>query len=272
MQSTGIYGNPNDLARILVVGILLSIYFLGDRRFGTLRLLWLFPILFFGHGLQLTSSRGGLLSLLAGILGLLYIRLGVKKSLIAGALILPLFIVAFAGRQTKMSTSDGTGQERIKIWNEGFMALQSSPLFGIGTNEYAHEVRIVAHNSFVHCYVELGIIGGMFFFAIWYLPARALRPNGPAEPPGLDPDLTRLRPLMFALLIATVVGMLSSSRTYALPTFLIVGLCTAYVRILSDRAWHLLPPFDARLLGRIWFLSTLTLVGLYAYVRISARY
>ena len=85
-------------------------------------------------------------------------------------------------------------------------------------NQYAEEVHIVAHNSFIHCYVELGIIGGMFFFALSYLPARALQSRNLTERPGLDSELMRLRPLVFALLIATVVGMLSSSRRYSLPT------------------------------------------------------
>ena len=44
LQATGIYANPNDLSRILVVGILLSLYFLGDRRLGLLRPLWILPI------------------------------------------------------------------------------------------------------------------------------------------------------------------------------------------------------------------------------------
>jgi len=272
LQCTGIYNNPNDLSRILTVGILISLYFMGDGRFGMFRALWLLPILLFGHGLQLTQSRGGLLSLLGGLVAFFYGRFGAKKSLLATALVLPILFVAFAGRQTKMSTSEGTGQERIKIWNEGFIALQSSPVFGIGMNQYAEEVHIVAHNSFVHCYVELGIIGGIFFFALSYLPVRALQSRIPTGPPGLASELIRLRPLVFALLIATVVGMLSSTRSYSLPTYLIVGLGAAYLRILADQGCPLLPLFDGRLLGRLAFLSTLTLIGFYIYVRLAARY
>ena len=84
-------------------------------------------------------------------------------------------------------------------------------------NQYVEEVGIVAHNSFVQCYVELGIIGGMFFFALCYLPARALQSGNLNEPTRLDSELMRLRPLVFALLVASVVGMLSSTRSYSLP-------------------------------------------------------
>ena len=110
LQYTGIYGNPNDLSRILVVGILISLYFMGDGRLGTAPTALAAADLLFGHGLQLTQSRGGLLSLLGGLGAFFYSRFGAKKSLLAIALVLPILFVAFAGRQTKMTTSEGTGQ------------------------------------------------------------------------------------------------------------------------------------------------------------------
>lgn len=171
-----------------------------------------------------------------------------------------------------MSTSEGTGQERIRIWNEGFVALLGSPVFGIGMNQYVEEIHIVAHNSYVHSYVELGIIGGMFFFALSYLPARALQAKRTNEVQNLDPEAIRLRPVIFAILIATIVGMVSSTRTYSLPTYLTFGLCSSYLRILSDRGEVLLPRFSMNLLGRLLYLSTLTMIGFYVYVRLAARY
>ena len=82
----------------------------------------------------------------------------------------------------------------------------------------------------------------------------------------------RLAPFIFAVLIATVVGMLSSTRSYAIPTYLIVGLSTAYLKILSDRGHALLPRFNSNLVSRVSFASALTLVTFYFYVRLVARY
>ena len=272
LQATGIYGNPNDLSRILVVGILLGLYFLGDRRLGLLRPLPLIPIGLFGQGLHLTYSRGGLLSLFAGLFALFHDRYGRAKTLLVSALILPILLVAFGGRQTKFTTSEGTGQERIKIWNEGFVLLRGSPVFGIGMNQYAEQLRIVAHNSFVHCYVELGFIGGTFFFALFYLPFVALRSKSRDQAKELDPESIRLRPFVFAILIATVVGMLSSARSYTVPTYLIVGLCAAFLRVSSDRGHALLPRFNGNLVGRLFFASGLCLIALYVYVQLGVRY
>ncbi len=272
LQATGIYGNPNDLSRILVVGIFLSLYFLGDGRLGLLRPLWLLPIGLFGQGLHLTHSRGGLLSLFAGLFALFYDRYGRAKTLLVSALILPVLLVAFGGRQTNFTTSEGTGQHRIKIWNEGFVLMQGSPVFGIGMNQYVEQLHIVAHNSFVHSYVELGFIGGTFFFALFYLPFVFLRSKSRDQEKTLDPELIRLRPFVFAILIATVVGMLSSARSYTVSTYLIVGLCTAYLKILSDQEHALLPRFNRKLVGRLFSLSGLCLIILYVYVRLSSRY
>ena len=272
LQSTGIYGNPNDLSRILVVGILLSLYFLGDRRQGLLRPLWFLPIALFGLGLHLTHSRGGLLSLLGGIAALFYSRYGRTKTLIFGAMVIPILLVVFGGRQTNFTMSEGTGQERIKLWNEGFMLLRGSPVFGIGMGQYAVNVGLVAHNSFVHCYVELGCIGGTFFFAMFYLPLRALGFGSRARAPVLDPEFLRLRSYVLSLVVATVVGMLSSTRSYSIPTYLIVGICAAYLRVLSDQGHAVLPRFDLNLIRRIACPSALTLMGFYVYVRLASRY
>ncbi len=272
LQGVGIYGNPNDLSRILVVGMLIGIWFLGDRGMGLLRAFWVPAIALYGYGLQLTYSRGGLLSLLGGVAALFYSRLGAKKSLLATAVVLPVLMVAFGGRQTQISTSQGTAQERIKLWNEGFVALQTAPVFGIGMNNYAREFHLVAHNSFVHCYTELGIIGGMFFFGLTYLPARALCSRMPAGRPVLDSDSMRLQPLMLALVISTVIGMVSSTRSYSHMTYLIVGLAAAHLRVLADRGNALLSRFNGNLFRRLFLMSNLTLIGFYIYVRMSARY
>ncbi len=272
LQSVGFYNNPNDLSRILVIGILISLYFLGDRRLAMMRPLWLLPLGVFGQALHLTHSRGGLLSLFGGLGSLFYFRYGTKKTLLLGALILPALIIASAGRQTDFSTSGGTAQARIMIWTEGFAEMRSAPLLGIGVDHYVERVHIVAHNSFVQCYVEVGFIGGTFFFGIFYLLIEGLRPRAPNQLLGLDPELARLCPFMFAFVIATVVGMFSSTRSYTVTTYLIVGLCAAYLRVLGDRGYALLPRFDGRLLRRLFVASALFLFGLHTYTRLSARY
>ncbi len=272
LQSVGFYNNPNDLSRILVTGILIALYFLGDRRLGMLRPLWLLPIALLGQGLHLTHSRGGLLSLFAGIGALFYNRYGRTKTILLIAIILPIMLVGFHGRQTNFTTSEGTAQDRIKLWNDGFVLMQGSPIFGIGVDEYDKNVGLTAHNSFVLCYVELGFIGGTFFVAMFYLPFRVLWSKSPDQATGLDIELMRLRPFILAILVATVVGMWSSTRSYSVTTYVIVGICAAYLRVLSDQGHAVLPRFDLNLVRRLAIASALTLIAFYLYVRLAARY
>lgn len=167
--AAGIYNNPNDLSRILVVGILISLYGWYDRRFLLVRFLWSVPLGVFCYALHLTHSRGGFLCLLAALMVFLGARFGGRKLIWLSLVLLPLLFLTFSGRQTNLTTSEGTGQQRIQIWSDGFSLLKTRPLFGIGMEQYGEQLGIEAHNSFVHAYTELGIIGGTFFLAAYYL-------------------------------------------------------------------------------------------------------
>src|SRR5690606_1443115 len=80
MRSTGLFNDPNDLATILVTGVLAASYFLTDRQAGFRRLAWLAPIAIFVYTLVLTKSRGGLLGLVIGILVVTQARFGWRKA------------------------------------------------------------------------------------------------------------------------------------------------------------------------------------------------
>jgi hypothetical protein len=271
LQGVGIYGNPNDLSRLLVVGILLCLYLLRERRLGMFRLSFVPLICILGHALQLTYSRGGLLSLLAGLAALCLRRFGGGKSLVVGAVALPLLLSLFGGRQTQIGASSGTGYQRIELWNEGFMLFQTSPVFGIGMNRYQDEVGLAAHNSFVQAYVDLGFLGGSFFLGIFYLPLRALIVKGPGSHLRPQSDEERFEPFLLGILSATVLGMMSSTRTYSHHTYLIAGLAACYLGGPSVRKEIRLPRFDGNLVGRIGMASIVVLLLLYLCVRISLR-
>ena len=271
LQSTGEYNNPNDLARILVVGIFLGLYLVGPTSSGRLRPLWIVPTFLFGYGLHLTHSRGGLLALLAGVFALLYRRLGRTKAILLSLVIIPALMLAFGGRQTNIDTSTGTGQLRIKTWNEGFARLRGSPVFGIGMGQYKEQLRIVAHNSFVQCFVELGLVGGTLFLGAFYLPVRVLK-NPEARVNTRDPEFHRFRPYLLAILIAWMVGMIASERSYSITTYVVAGLGASYFIAGSGRLSQALPRVNFRLIMHLVVAGLVAFVILYVYVRLSARY
>lgn len=267
--STGIFNNPNDLSRILVVGITLCVVALTEGSLSG-RLVVLPLVGLFGYALSLTHSRGGFLALLGSLMGLFAVRFGRWKTVTLALVVVPALLLVFNGRTTRITTSEGTGRQRLELWSEGFAALREHPVFGIGMNRYEEMAGgLAAHNSFVHCYTELGLVGGTFFTGACGLGLWLLSRLGPHHLPRLDPELGRLRPCLTAILLGYMVGMLSSTRSYSIPTYLLLGLSSVYVRLATGHLPEPVLRFDTRLLGRLAAASAATVAAVYLYLRVS---
>jgi hypothetical protein len=275
MAAMGIFSSPNDLARILVVGIFIAAYLLTSKPRGAAsqvgRIVYAPMILLFGFALQHTYSRGGFLGLIAGIAVMFHARFGLKKTILVGAIAFPLIFAIFGGRQTDIDTASGTGQQRIQIWSEGLALFRQTPLFGIGMNRYVEEVYYVAHNSFVHCYTELGFFGGTLFVGAFYLATRRLyekpRPTESRE----TAELAAMRPYLLAITVASIVGMISSSRSYALPTYTLLALVAVYVDLSVQRRALAELNMSWPLVRRVSFVSMVALAVTYGYVWFALR-
>jgi O-antigen ligase len=268
LRGTGIFGDPNDLCLVLVVGIMLSLYGLSDSRLGGWRVLWVPALLLFAYALFLTKSRGGFLGLLVGLGAFLVTRFGWKRTLpLAGAL-LPILFVFFAGRQTQISVSGDTGQSRIQLWSDGLTYFRESPVFGIGLNEYAQRSGLVAHNSFLHAFAELGFFGGLLLLGAFGLAVWSIYRPGAGGRHIVDPELRRMRPYLLAAVAAYATGMMTLSVGTIAPTFTILGLATVYLRIGATHPP--LPPlrFDLKLVRRLAGVSVLFMGGVYVFVRL----
>jgi hypothetical protein len=236
---TGIFNDPNDFALVLVVAIPLCLFLLADPTSATLRPIWLGLLLLFGYALMLTHSRGGFLALLAGLGTLAYLKLGVRKALLLALPLCPVLFLVFAGRMTEISADEGTGQTRIQLWNDALFIFRQSPLIGIGVENYRQFSSHVAHNSFLHGYTEIGLIGGTLFLGAFYFAVKGLfdlRGQRQAELADIDPELHRLYPYLMATVTAYTIGICFLSRCYVVPTFMILGLAVVYLRLYAQRA------------------------------------
>lgn len=272
MCSTGIYNDPNDLCLILLVGMGLCVYGVGNRGLGPLRLLWIVPLVAFGYALTKTHSRGGFLAMLAAMMVLFHARFGTRKAAALAVVALPPMLVLFGGRQTSISLSDDTGQDRIQIWAEGLGLFKRSPIFGIGYGRYAEEVGLVAHNSYVHGFTELGLFGGVLFVGTFYYSMSTLYRVARDEAAITDPALARFRPYLTAIVAAYAAGILTVSRNYIVPTYMVLGLVAIYVRLVAPGAGIAVPNFDAPLLKRFAVAGVASLIAFEVFVRIFARF
>jgi hypothetical protein len=275
LVSTGYFNDPNDISLFLVVGICLSLSWLARRRSALiLRLFALVPVALFAYTLTLTKSRGGFYALLAAIGTLLWQRFGWKRACLVGGLCFPLLFLVFSVRQTSFDMGDreDSAQARVQLWSEGLAQFRERPLFGMGQATYADEIGQVAHNSFIHAYAELGILGGSLFFGMFASLVLLFRSLAPSKRVIVNPDLQQLRPYLVGAVVGFAVGLLSLSRCYVEPTFLVIGLGMAFIRL--TRAAPALPPvrFDLRLAFRLGFAGLVFLAALDVVVRIFAQY
>ena len=236
LVSSGIFNDPNDLCLMLGLGILSCVYCATSRPKVTGGYLWLLPIPLFAYALMDTHSKGGLLGVLAGGTAYLYSRFGGPKALpyaVTGAVAV---ILVIGGRQG--SIGGETAHERLMFWADGLSNLFARPFYiptGLGIGWFVSENGLVAHNSFVQSYVELGLLGGGAFLGAFYLSARIIDRFGR----GVDAPRWALdaKHYGFAVIIGYAMGCYSITRNFAVPTYLTLGI----VSVLLAQAAPTLP-------------------------------
>jgi O-antigen ligase len=272
--SSGIFNDPNDLCLVINMGILICLYRATSRPVRPTVVVWAALAVFFGVALSLTRSRGGFLAALAGPVVLFHARYGWRKAAPLILAFLPGMFWAFGGRQTDIGAGDNdTSQQRLQLWSDGLAAFPSSPLWGIGYGEYYERFRLVAHNSYVQSFVELGVIGGTLFAGAYYLAVAGLY-RLKAEPDSTgDPEFVRARPYVLGAIVAYAVGMFSISRNFNVPTYLTLGLAAAYLRIAipagETREWYCL---NSATIKRVVFASAAVLLFHKVFVMVFVHY
>ena len=275
--ATGLFGDPNDLSMITVAGVVICLLAMDDKRLGIYRIAWTIPLALFFATLVLTKSRGGMLAFGAAGITLSYLRFGLWKTGVATAILLPVLVLGVGGRQTDMSSGfkGGTGQDRLELWSDGLVELKTSPLFGIGFNAYSDHVGLVAHNSFIHAFVELGLIGGgLFFGAFWFAAisfwkvSRRMRSEYRLT---TNPTFRRMHPFLVTMLCGYSVSMFSLSRAYVEPTYLALGVANAY--FLESGRLGIPSPVrvNLRRMAELAAVSIGFLLAAYLFIKINIR-
>jgi O-antigen ligase len=280
MYGPGIFSDPNDVCVLIVTALMIVLGRLADRRLGAGRWLWLIAVAIFGYGFYLTQSRGGLLALFGGLGAFIYLRFGWRNAILLGAVLFPGIVLLLGARQASVSLDAQTGQERLELWNAGLVMVRDNPAFGVGWGHYSEQAGHVAHNSFMHAFGELGLLGGTlflgaFWLALWglfRLSLSSVAQRGQRLPCTiLDDDLRQVYPYLVGAIVAYCTGMISLSLNVLVPTYGILALTTAFLgmaRTQPDR-----PPlkFEIALPLKLVFLSVLYLALTFVFLRLTYR-
>jgi O-antigen ligase len=231
IRSVGIFNDPNDLA----LAILLVIPFLLVGGFGrsirlVSRLAAIGTLAALLLALYYTNSRGGILALAAIFVVFGWQRFGRLTGTIAVVVALAGLLVLAPSRLQQMDSEEASAQGRIQAWAEGLAMLKSRPITGVGYSQFTDYHPLVAHNSFVHSFSELGLLGGFFFvgMAYWYFESmRRVRRH--AEAGGLLSGA--MHTAFLASGVGLFVGLCFLSRQYNPVLYTMLALGASYVSL-----------------------------------------
>lgn len=173
----GIFGNPNDLAYHLVVGMTMALAAAAASKKKFERLFYFSLLAPMGFALELTKSRGGMIA--AAVVLLLWLTRAFKRSSLVfrfWAVALTLGCVVMLGRpssifekRTEESSYHGedmSARGRVDAWRTGMEIAKARPLSGVGAGAFMIAWPDFApgdagpprteHNTFIQLVGELG--------------------------------------------------------------------------------------------------------------------
>jgi putative inorganic carbon (hco3(-)) transporter len=229
IQYLGIFNDPNDLGMLFVI-VLPMAFFLAARGglMGLRRLFWLSAAGVLIYAIYLTDSRGTLLATaaLAGMFA--WRRFGIVVAGMFGAAGLGAMML-LPSRLQELEVGEASAHGRVEAWYEGIQMFISSPLYGVGANQFSDLYRLTAHNSFVLVMAEIGIIGITLWLAFLAYGFRMMlamlrQPLGTADAPGLVAEDHRVALTLLLSLAGAMVCAFFLSRSYVVVIYLLSGL------------------------------------------------
>ena len=231
LRGLGTLGDPNSFAQYLLLQ--LPLLFVSRTKEGfRARYLVVIPVaVLFLVGVYLTGSRGAVLGLLL-LIGL-YLRKRFKQFgvIVSGGMAL-MVLVAINLSGTGRTISFSAGADRLSIWSDGLGLVKESPIWGIGYRGFSDQVGMTAHNAFLLCIAETGIIGCFLWMAVlvvtfWQLNKVIGLKIPDAKPQPSDLALLRWADATRTALIVYLFTSWFLSATYELPLYLLLGMAGA---------------------------------------------
>jgi O-antigen ligase len=279
MYGPGIFNDPNDVCVVINTALIFLLGLLMNKQTPK-RFLWilLLPVLLYGFAM--TQSRGGLLSLVAGLIVVGRLKWGWGRVILLGAVFLPIAVAVIGGRQTDISSDTDTGQGRIHLWFEGFIMIRMQPIFGVGVGNYASEAGQVAHNSYMQAFAENGLFGGTIFLGLTLLAIGGIYQFTKPRIVGLqlqspvieDPDYRYYHPYLAGAMMAYSVGMMGLTLNTLLTTYTFLGLVSVFLSRATTNPPVNVQKLEIALFVRYGLISVGFLAFMFVFVRLAIRY
>jgi O-antigen ligase len=247
----GTIGEPNQLAAVLVAGLVIALAMaVVEKGKPVLRLL-----LFAAAGLCLlttflTLSRAGLIALVVAMVAAVIVAGRWRAQVFAGAVVVITTLVVFFAfiatphqRERVSSVGAGSTTGRSDIWTIGWRMVQAHPVNGVGVGQFQTSAvhfliapgtiqrsdliidrPKVAHNIYLHVLAEMGVVGLTAFLLIIgfalrcaLMAARAFQRRG-------DPAMDLLSRAVFVGLVGILAADFFASEQFSKQLWLLLGL------------------------------------------------
>ena len=186
---SGTIGDPNLLASVLIVGVVMALSLsLDPSRSAPLRLGSVGVSLLSLSAIFATASRGGIVALAAALIAAVFLAGQRRGRMIFTATSVVVVAVGYfavfasPAQVERLSIADG-GAGRTDIWKVGWRMVEAEPIHGVGVgnfpvssvhyllvepgaierSEFIVDRPAVAHNMYLEVLAELGIPGLVFF-------------------------------------------------------------------------------------------------------------
>ncbi len=181
LRSYGTFPHPNVLALFLSIGIILAVQNIINVKSQLKVYLYILATSILSLGLLVTASR---VTIIITIILLIIILVKKRKhfaySIIALALIFPIYLLIFSGRFLSAGAILESIFIRVDLFRSGAGILFDNLLFGVGLNNtfYINSANLPnyarfqpVHNIYLHLVLQLGVFGGivaaLFIVKIW---------------------------------------------------------------------------------------------------------
>lgn len=161
-------GDPNDFAQFMVS--LIPLMFLLWKKGHAAKNFFLvyLPSAILFYGMFLCHSRGSMVALMAVCIVAGRKKIGLVPAIAIGVgLFVALSVAGFSGGRDVSA-----GEDRLAAWGTGLMLIHRYPVFGVGFQQFLDYNDITAHNTFVVCAAELGLVGAYFWVMVMFVTIR----------------------------------------------------------------------------------------------------
>ena len=244
LVATTPYGDPNDVAFILVSTLPLAVWLAGAQ--GVRRLYCSAMAAMIALAALLTFSRGAVVALVAGIVWLVLVERRYTR-LIAACTVVAMLVAALLlstnyqrlreSYEAKRIVATANVANRVAAWQFATELTIANPLLGVGPGNFghyyerywqahpdAHQLRVV-HNSYLEIASEIGIPALVaflaFYLTVFHRTGEALQRT--------TANATLLVALRVSMVIAAVAALFVSEQLAA-PFWVLAGLASATCR------------------------------------------